>query len=199
MRNPTLWRNAGLAIVASGIATGAAVILIPDSVLGVNVKVALFCYALLAVIFGFMWTSWRHSEASTQIALLRGEGVIVHWRVDPAAWDRFATLNDTFSVNEVKVRRPAPAEGIEVVVGRHAILVDGYVHKLVWPERSGFGSAGTGNWHVESATLLPGDPACVNLRIKMTTNRGVPVYSNLVFPIARDAESEAQRAIPWTN
>lgn len=199
MRNPAFWRNFGLGIVASGLAIGAAVILLPDSTLGVNAKTGLFCYALLAAIFGSMWTSWRHSEAVAQNALRRGEGVLAQWRVGPATWERFATLNDTFSVNELKVRRPDPAAGIEVIVGRHAVFIDGYVHKLIWPPQSGFGSSGTGNWHVETASILPADPSCVNLRVRMTGAKGPPVYSNLVFPIAAEAEPIVQRAIPWTQ
>lgn len=199
MRNPKLWRNLGLAIVASGFVSGAAVILVSDSTLGTNTKSGMFIYALMSVIFGSMWTFYRHSEAVAQSQLLRGEGVLTRWMVDPAAWSRFAALNDTFSVNEVTVPRAAPVNGIEVIVGRQAILIDGYVHKLNWPPQSGFGRSGGGNWDVERATILPGDPSCVNLRVRMTMKSGGPVYSNLVFPIAPGAEPEAGRTIPWTQ
>ena len=199
MPNPTFWRNLGLAIAGSGLASATAVIFVPDATLGEDPKVILACYALLAIIFGSMWTSWRHSEVSAQNALLRGEGVIVRWRVDPTTWSKFAKLNDTFSINECKVRLPAPPEGIEIIVGRHAILIDGYVHKLTWPPSTGFGISGAGNWYVESATLLRAEPNCANLRLKIPSNRGTPAYSNLVFPIAPSAESEALRVIPWTQ
>ena len=199
MRNPRLWRNVGFAVVASGFAAGAAVLFIPDAALDVTPKTILACYALLAIIFGSMWTSWRHSEAVVQNALLRGDGVLARWRVDPGAWTRFCALNETFSVNECKSRLPAPAEGLEVIVGRHGVLIDGFLHKLIWPAAAGFGASGTGNWQVESASVLPGDPSCVNLRVKMSARHGSPVYSNLVFPIAPAAMDDALRSIPWTK
>ncbi|MEP7362326.1 MAG: hypothetical protein ABI972_03655 [Acidobacteriota bacterium] len=195
MRNPSLWRTVGITIVLTGLATGAATILIPDTTLGTTPKLLLFCYALTAIIFGSLWTAWRHADAIAYSALQRGQDILVRWRVDPADWDRFAALNETFSLNELPVRRPAPATGVEVIVGRRAVLIDGHLIRLHWPSQTG--AAGT--WTVESATLLPADPPCVNLRVRMAQTHGSPTYSNLVFPIAAAAQDDARRLIPWTS
>jgi hypothetical protein len=81
VRNPSLWRTVGIAVVLSGLAAGATTILVPDTTLGVTPKVILFSYALTAIIFGSMWTAWRHADATAYSALMRGHDILVRWRV----------------------------------------------------------------------------------------------------------------------
>jgi hypothetical protein len=68
--------------------------------------------------------------------LARGKGVVAHWHVTAADWDRFRAFDAARSakhpalVSELRIRERTPAEGVEVIVGRRQVIVDGSYHAL---------------------------------------------------------------------
>ena len=183
MRNPHQWRNIGLAAAASGIAAMAAVVLLPESAMGLNAQVGLACYAVTAIIFGALWSIYRHGEARAKDALLRGDGLIGRWRVDGATWREFIALNQTFSINELPLRKAAAEEGIEVLCGKSAVMVDGYV--CAWGKQT----------QVVQAVLGASVPPCVYLTLRIANPRGPPVTTSLVFPAPVHAHGQAHRVV----
>jgi hypothetical protein len=136
MRNPRLWRNVGLAFLASGIVAAAAPFLLPDAMAGDAVRTALFAYGLTAIIFGGLAALGGHRSARAKEALERGDDVIARWHIDAATWQAFITLDGRRNgepgalLNELSIRDEVPAEGVDVIVGKDAVQIDESVHEL---------------------------------------------------------------------
>ena len=69
--------------------------------------------------------------------LLAGAGRIAQWQVSAADWDKFRALDaeragadPMFLANDLWIRRQTPPEGVEIVVGKKALIVDGSYHPL---------------------------------------------------------------------
>jgi hypothetical protein len=68
--------------------------------------------------------------------LVSGIGVIARWHVTAAEWDRFRAFDAIRArqghtlVNDLWIRRRTPARGVEVIVGRRQLIVDGSYHAL---------------------------------------------------------------------
>ena len=161
----------------------AALVLLPESAMGLNAQVGLACYAPVAIIFGALWSIYRQGEARAKDALLRGDGVLGQWRVDAATWREFIALNQTFSVNELPVRKLAAEEGVEVLCGKSAVMVGDYV--CAWGKQT----------KVVQAVLGAGVPPCVYLTLRITSTRGPPVITYLVFPAPVHAHGQAHRVV----
>lgn len=90
----------------------------------------------MEIIFGTLWTIWRHGEARAQDALLQKENVIARWRVDAATWHAFVEVNGKLNwapdglLNELSISDEVPDGGIEVIIGKEAVQVDGDIHPL---------------------------------------------------------------------
>ncbi|MEO5595734.1 MAG: hypothetical protein ABIQ97_01095 [Lysobacteraceae bacterium] len=200
MRNPHRWRTVGLTAVGIGLVGLMCVFLLPEMMSDRSAGLC-FISGLMAIIFGGMWASWRHTEAKTQDALLRGEGVIASWRLNADTWREFVVLNRTFSTNELSVRNAVTAQGVEVIVGRSAIMVGRSVYTL-WPSamstRDGVCSP-RGDWVIEQATMGHAVPRCIYLYVRMNTSEGNLVCTNLIFPIAPDAEAQAAVAFDYLS
>ncbi len=200
MRNPHRLRAIGVAIVVTGIAALVPVFVLPkelgDSwVVGVG-----FVGGLMAIIFGSLWTSWRHREARAKDALLLGKDQIARWRVDPQTWAKFRELNQSFNINTVSVRKRVPKQGVEIVIGPSAIMVDDSVYTLNQAALSnGELVVWGGDWLVEQCSLHPGPPRCICLYAFMGNARNKRAYTNLIFPVAPGAEREADQAFQHFN
>lgn len=136
MRSPRLWRNIGLAFLASGIAASSAAFLLPDAAVGNSARALLMIFGLTALVFGGGTALSRLFDAREQDALVRGEDVIARWRVDAETWRAFIAHDRTLDqesggpVNELSIRDIVPADGIEVIVGKSAVQIDGSIHAL---------------------------------------------------------------------
>jgi hypothetical protein len=68
--------------------------------------------------------------------LVSGIGVITRWHLTPAEWDRFRTFDAIRAaqgaglINDLSIRERTPRRGVEVIVGRKQLIVDGSYHVL---------------------------------------------------------------------
>lgn len=136
MRDPKRWRNISWAVFASGMVTAPAAFLLPEAMAGDNARGFLFCYGLMALIFGGWFAMFCHRDLRAKEALARGEDVLARWRIDAETWRAFKALNDEIHqrpgilYNELSIRDEIPAEGIEIIVGSTAIQIDGSIHRF---------------------------------------------------------------------
>jgi hypothetical protein len=92
-----------------------------------------------------------------QARLMSGKGVIARWHVSPAEWDRFRAFDAARGAqhpslcNELNLQKATPAGGVEVMVGRRQLIVDGSYHAL-----SGIPALTGIYWHP-----APVDPECI--------------------------------------
>ena len=195
MRDPHRLRALGVAIVATGVAALLPAFVLPKEMADSWVVGVGFVGGLMAIIFGSLWTSWRHREARAKDALLLGKDLIARWRVDPETWVKFHELNRSFNINTVSVRKRVPTQGVEIVIGPSAIMVDDSVYRLNQAALSnGEMIVWGGDWLVEQCSLHPGPPRCICLYAFMGNAPGKRAYTNLIFPIAPGVEREADRA-----
>jgi hypothetical protein len=200
MRNPRRGRNISLAFLASGIVAAPAAFLLPDTVAGDMARGMLFVYGVMAILFGGVSAMLRHAETRAWESLRRGEDIIARWRVDSRSWREFLALKQVsreagFLPNELMLylRKDIPANGVEVIVSRNGIEIDGAFHHL--PAR--------GTPEVTHAALDDRvQPACIELGLYYPRGgygaSGIPRPSRrtvLRFPVARGAQRDAERVV----
>jgi len=95
-----------------------------------------FFYGLSAILVGGGLALFWHLDARAKAALARGEDILARWQIDAATWSDFKTLNDEINrrpeclFNELSIRDEVPTEGIEIIVGKTAIQIDGSIHRF---------------------------------------------------------------------
>lgn len=122
--------------------------------------------------------------------LMAGHRVIARWHVLPAEWERFRALDsrrsagDPALVNDMWVRRAAPAEAVEVIVGETGLLVDGSYHGL----------RPRGLPELREVRWLDGPPACLEFALLYPRSRyGAPVPTTLRIPVPSGSLGAARR------
>ena len=201
MRNPRWWRNIGLGFAVSGFAAMGAHFLLPaETVHNTLAGAILALFWPTALLFGGGSAIFNHSKLRAQGALLRGEGIIARWRVDPATWRAFIELNDRLHLatdnpgNELSIRSEVPPEGIEVIVGETAVRIDQSIHLL--PRR--------GTPEITHAALEVGRPLLVYVELRLYYPGGghgasgvprAPLRTVLRFPVAAGARHDAERVV----
>jgi len=201
MRNPHRSRNISLAFFTSGIVAVPAAFLLPEAAAGDTARGILFVYGLMAIMFGGMSALIHHSEARAKDSLLRGEDILARWRVDAASWRAFLTLNHQLNQepgalpNELNfnLRKDVPAGGVDVIVSRTGVEIDGDFHHL--PIR--------GTPEITHAELNSrAAPSFIELWLYYPGGSygasGIPQPSRrraLRFPVAARAQSDAERVV----
>lgn len=203
MHHPDRAHNIALAVMASGILVG--IIhgqlpheLVHDRLLGV----ILILYWPNAVLFGGGSALFSHFKARAQDALARGEDVIARWHVDAATWRAFIAHNDLLNqesdarINELSIRDEVPANGIDVIVGREVVQVDGSIHML--PRRgtpqvthAGLNASRVRPSFIELQLYYPGGGYGAS---------GVPrssLRTALRFPVAASAHRAAEQVVKY--
>jgi hypothetical protein len=124
--------------------------------------------------------------------LLAGHRVIARWHVHPSEWERFRGLDarrsagPDSSINDLWIRRAAPSEPVEVIVGETSALVDGSYHVL----RPG------GLPELREVRWLEGPPACLEFALLYPRSRyGPPVPTTLRIPVPPAARADAGRIL----
>ncbi|HEX8571319.1 MAG TPA: hypothetical protein VF759_01060 [Allosphingosinicella sp.] len=124
--------------------------------------------------------------------LLAGRRVIARWRVHPAEWESFRALDmrrrggDPGLVNDLRIRKSTPPEGVEVIVGETGLLVDGSYHGL----------SPRGLPELREARWLEGPPACLEFALLYPRSRyGGTVPTTLRVPVPAGARGSAQRIL----
>jgi hypothetical protein len=200
MRNPQLWRNAALALFATGPVAILATLQVPADAGADAARAMGFGFGVLAIIFGGVGALITHLNVRALQALDRGEDVLARWRVDAAAWRDFIALNHELDQspdalhNELSIDEPMAADGIAVVVGKTAIEIDGSIHRLPargTPEitHAEFHESRIKPSYIELALYYPGGGYGAS---------GVPqepTRTCLCFPIASGAQRDAERVV----
>lgn len=200
MRNPKRWRNISMAVVASGVMAVLAAFWLPDAMAGDNPRGLLFCYGLMALVFGGWFAVFCHRDMRAKESLARGEDILARWRIDADTWRDFLALNDEIHrqpgvlYNELSIRDEIPATGVEIVVGKTAVEIDGSIHRF--PRR--------GIPEITHAQLHdnPGGPSYIEFLLYYPGGgqgaSGVPmraVRTALRFPVAGTAWREASMVV----
>jgi hypothetical protein len=185
MQSPERWRAIGLAVVVAGVAAAAATAQPGNA----GLHAALVCFAAVAVPLGGFVAWERHRDIQVRDALLRGENVLARWHIEADRWREFVELERQAAgppYNELSVADAIPAGGVDVIVGKEAILVGRSVHRV----------PGRGTPQVTDAVLREG--SCVvdlGLYYPGVAPRFRSVQTRLRFPFASGSLGAAREVV----
>ena len=158
MRNPLLKTAIclGLTFVGDGMVLLAAS---RYEQLGEAIGTILGILGMTLAVLSFFIAIWSLMAAIGYARLLAGKGVMAHWHVSAEQWDRFPAFDviraahDLSLCNDLRIRKLTPPPGVDVVVGRRQLIVDGSYHSL----------RGRGNPSLRRVYWLPApaDPECL--------------------------------------
>ncbi|WP_424461746.1 hypothetical protein [Ottowia sp.] len=126
--------------------------------------------------------------------LMRGENVVARWQVNPQDWKRFLAFDKArgarnwqrlTNVMSRSWRPNCPPQGIEVIVGRKSVLIDGSYCTV----RSIFLVQWIGT---ESAEL-----DCLEFHLPRSSFRGPVWHPKLRIPVPGQAKAQATLAYQW--
>ncbi len=142
----------------------------------------------MAIICCFIFF-WTLLVAIGYARLLAGKGVIARWHLNPVEWNRFRVFDSARALqhldlrNDLRVRKFAPASGVDVIVGRRQLIIDGSYHPLrrfAVPELRGI------NW-----IGAPTDPECLEFFLSYPRGRyGGTFRLTLRVPVPAHARSD---------
>lgn len=200
MRHPRRWRNISLWCATAGALSLLGAFLLPAFAAGDGARGVMGMFGLTALLFGAGNAVFRHLDARAKDALARGEEILARWRVDADTWQAFVAYNrqldqeDGVLPNELIVRDPAPAHGVDVIAAEQAVQVGESIHRL--PRR--------GTPEVTHAVLNKGRvrPSFVELLLYYPGGgqgaSGLPMRSlrtALRFPVPLGAIADAERVV----
>ena len=195
MRNPHYWRAVGLWAIALGMPSLAAWFWVDAEYVGV--RVALFFFGAVGVVFGGVCALLRHQDVRAKEALARAEGIITRWGVEAEDWQRFVAQDPRWSshaqgrVNEFTPSEAAEANGVEVIVGKTAVQIGGSIHQ-VSPRSTP---------EITEARLHDGErPPVIELLLYHPAYAGPSTqnparYTALRFPVGQRSLTDARRAV----
>ena len=134
MAAPRRWRNVAAGLTVAGIAAAIVGVVVPPPTLSVDAKIGAVVAGVLVALFCGVWAAVKHGEVKLRDRLGRGEDVLARWRVDPDTWQRFVAHETGLRAApdaptpDLRYPDPAPARGMDVVVGRGAVLVGDELH-----------------------------------------------------------------------
>lgn len=195
MRYPARKRNisAVFTIVSAGVIV--APFVLPHSVISPGAKGG--CVAIGLMVFFVSLITWvmLHFNTKRYNKLVAGEGLLAQWMVPVQQWREFlpyhaevAKLNPQY-VNYLKLTPNPPSQGVEVVLGERAIIVDGDYQEI---------PTVTSDTRFDALELIVGPPMFINMHItgvyhtKSGTKR---TYYALRFPVAAEAHADAAAAV----
>ena len=127
-----------------------------------------------------------------------GIGVVARWHVGAHDWERYRAADaarvasdSQFLVNDLWLRKTTPMEGVEVIVGEKALIVDGSYHVL---RLNGLPELRSIGWLDNSAT--PGRPPdCLEFLLAYPRGKyGGIQYTCLRVPVPEAAQVPARKA-----
>jgi hypothetical protein len=127
-----------------------------------------------------------------------GIGVVARWRVGALDWEKYRAADAAreasdpqFLVNDLWLRKTTPMEGVEVIVGEKALIVDGSYHVL---RMNGLPELRSIGWLDNSAT--PGRPPdCLEFLLAYPRGKyGGIQYTCLRVPVPEAAQVPARKA-----
>jgi hypothetical protein len=151
---------------------------------------------LLLTILGFLFLFNFIWAVRLTSAMQRGENVIGRWTVPQQTLEEFRTdeaeRKKTGRLNDWKVPRKIPANGIEVIFSPSAVMIgDNF-----------FGLSKSGMARFNWVQTVPGNPLSIGFGMVMTTGRATSSgatlttqRSELRIPVARGASAEASKVL----
>ena len=112
---------------------------------------------------------WSSMAAVGYARLCAGKGLIARWHITAEQWDRFRAFDairaaqDLALRNDLHIRRLTPPAGVDVLVGRRLLIVDGSYHSL---RRLGNPSLRHVYW-----LPAPADPECLEFAVEYARSR----------------------------
>ena len=195
MRNSDRARTIGLWCVGLG-AVSLVAWLWPGQSHSVGVRVALLLFAIWGIVFGGLFTLFRHQYVRAKQALERGEDVIARWHVEAEDWESFVAQDPQWTshaqgrVNEFNPSEAVESNGVEVIVGKAGVQIGGSFHLVrlrSTPE-------------ITEARLHEGRPSVIELLLyypPYATRFGMrPArYTALRFPVGQGAPEGARQVV----
>ena len=147
----------------------------------------------LAVVFLFLCL-WMLVSTIGYSRLMAGKNVIARWHVSAAEWERFRAFDAVRAAqhlslrNDLRIRKQTPLQGVDVIVGRRSIIVDGSHHSIA--ARSGAGRQI--NW-----LNAPVDPECIEFPKSYPRSKGGSVDLTLRVPVPAAARAEGVKVFEF--
>lgn len=195
MAAPRRWRNIAATLTAAGLLVAIAGVVAPAGTVSVDGRIGAVVGGVLTAMFCGLWAAVKHGDVRMIDRLGRGEDVLARWRVDPDTWARFVehetALREAPGAHAADLRLPAtvPPRGVDIVVGRAAVLVGDEVHHV--PER--------GNPEVDWARLDDSRLRLAYVEMSLLyhpTQAGAsPEYRLFRFPVADGSLAPARAAV----
>lgn len=166
--------------------------LMPDAGRGLTLQAVLGICGLLAAPIAFVFTLIKAVDTWQMGRLVRGEGIVARWRIDAADWQAFVQNEDRLDQqpgrrpNLLSYRDLPAASGIEIIVGKNAVLIGGEYHTL---RKRGFANLYGPHW-------LRGSPSNIQFDLTAFVTGGTHAMRWVLrFPVAPDAENRAALVI----
>jgi hypothetical protein len=189
MRNPlskALW-SIGLCVLGAGLVLLAHATHVP---VGEPIAAIPTLIGITLAFFSLFTFLWALFSAIGYARLMSGKGLIARWHVTAGDWDRFRTFDKMRAAehlslrNDMRIRKQTPPHGVDVIVGRGNIIVDGSYHSI-----SGQASGGRQvNW-----LNAPVDPECIEFPKSYPRSKGGSVDLTLRVPVPASARAEGVR------
>lgn len=137
-------------------------------------------------------------DAAKLAQLLAGRETLARWRVSAADWDAFRTIDAARNAqhaslfNHFIVRSGTPAGGVEVLVGKRSLLIDGSFHTL----------EANGNPRLTDVSWLPSAIPCLEFTLHYLRVRGETAGLTAAvvrIPVPEEARREASRVLSHYN
>lgn len=187
MRNPL--RKAGICLALTIFGAGMLCLAVSyyeqlgkviGSIMGVTgLFLAIICFFVL------IWTLFA---AVGYARLMAGKGVIAQWHVSPDEWERFRSFDSLRAAqdlglrNDLRVRKTTPPNGVEIIVGRRQLIVDGSYHGFRGLLRAVY-------W-----LPAPADPECLEFAVEYPRGRyGGTFKLSLRVPVPAQARADGVR------
>lgn len=190
--NPALARNLACLIFLCAMAAATGAFMMPDAGTGLTLQAVLGISGILVAPVALVFTLIKAVDAWQMRGLLQGQGIIARWRVDAGSWRAFVQNEERLDQqpdrrsNLLSYRELPVGNGVEVIVGKSALLVGGEFHVL---RKRGFANLYGPHW-------LPGSPSCIQFDLTAFVTGGTHAMRWVLrVPVAVGAEDQARRVI----
>ena len=140
---------------------------------------------------------WSSMAAVGYARLCARKGLIARGHITAKQWDRFRAFDairaaqDLALRNDLHIRRLTPPAGVDVLVGRRQLIVDGSYHSL---RRLGNPSLRHVYW-----LPAPAEPECLEFAVEYARSRGGTLNLSLRLPVPAHARTDGMRVFEHYN
>lgn len=197
MRHPERGRNISVAVTLASVALITVPLLLPKGTLSVGVSSGMVACGLTVGLLALILSLQLHFNTKRYNKLIAGEGLLAQWMVTPDDWRKFmayhvelAKLNPQYR-NHLKLTAKPSVEGVEVILGERAIIVDGDYQEIPTVNNDS---------RFDGLELIVGPPMFINMHITAvyhTKSGSRRTYYALRFPVTAEAHADAAAAVTF--